>query len=128
MQQKHYTLAIETRGSHLFVHARGVRTRATVTAMTMEIFDTALANRLSKILIDVRELKGRLGIMDSYLVVTEVFEKLRGKGLHKAAIVDDQIFSFRNWFLETAARNRGFDLRIFTGHEEALEWLDQFNF
>jgi len=124
MQQEHYALAIETKGSHLFVHANGVRTHATVTAMTMEIFDAALANRMFKVLIDVRELEGQLGILDSYLVVTEMFEKIRGKGLRKAAIVDRQAPSLRGWFLETVARNRGFNFRIFASQEEALEWLD----
>jgi hypothetical protein len=54
MQREHYTLAMEARGDHLFVRSRGVRTRATVTAMTMEIFDAALAKALSKGFIDVR--------------------------------------------------------------------------
>jgi hypothetical protein len=106
------------------VRASGVRTRSTVTAMTMEIFDIALDNRLSKVLVDVRELKGRLGILDSYLLVTEVFDKLRGKGMRKAAIVDEQVSSFREWFLETVARNRGFNFRVFTDQEDALKWLE----
>ena len=124
MEHKHYTLSNETKGDHLFVRASGVRTRATVTAMTMEIFDAAFANRLSKVLIDVRELKGRLGIVDSYLLVTEVFDKLRGKGVRKAAIVDEQVSSLRGWFLETVAHNRSFDIRVFTDQEEAREWLE----
>ncbi len=124
MHQEHYTLAIEAKGDHLFARASGVRTRATVTAMTREIFDAALANRLSKALIDVRELKGRLGILDSYLVVTEVFQKLRGKGMRKAAIVDEQAPSLHGWFLETVARNRGFNFRVFADQEDALEWLE----
>ena len=124
MQQEHYKLAIETKGNYLFVRANGVRTRATVSAMAMEIFDAALANRMSKVLIDVRGLKGQLGILDSYLIVTEVFEKLRGKGLRRAAIVDEQISPVREWFLETVAYNRWFNFRVFTSAEEALEWLE----
>jgi hypothetical protein len=123
MEQEEYALAIEAKGNHLFVRASGVRTRDTVTAMTMEILDAALANRLSKVLIDVTGLKGRLGILDSYLVVQDVFSKLRGKGLRKAAIVDEQGPAIREWFLETVARNRGFNVRIFTDQEDALQWL-----
>ena len=124
MDQKHYTLAIEAKGSHLFVRARGVRTRFTVTAMTMEIFDIALDNGLAQVLVDVRELKGRLGTLDNYLLVTEVFAKLRGKGMRKAAIVDEQVSSLGEWFLETVARNRGFNFRVFTDQADALAWLD----
>jgi CHAD domain-containing protein len=123
MQREHYTLAIEAKGDYLYVRSHGLRTRATVTAMTMEIFDAALAKALSKVLIDVRELEGRLGILDSYFVVTDVFQKLRGKGIDKAAIVDESVSPLRWWFLETVAVNRGFNLRIFADQQKALEWL-----
>jgi hypothetical protein len=123
VQGEQYTLAIEAKGDYLYVRSRGVRTRATVTAMTMEIFDAALAKALSKVLIDVRELEGRLGVFDSYLIVTEVFQKLRGKGIQKAAIVDEQASPLHRWFLETVAVNRGFNLRILTDQQKALEWL-----
>ncbi len=124
MQGEHYTLAMEVKGDLLLVRSQGVRTRATVTAMTMEIFDAARAKALSKVLIDVRELEGQLRIIDSYLVVTDVFQKLRGKGLHKAAIVDERATPVRQWFIETVAVNRGFNFRVFTGQQEALEWLE----
>ena len=124
MDEKDYTLFIEARGSHLFARASGVRTRDTVTAMTIDIFDTAIDNNLSKVLIDVNELKGKLGIFDSYRVVTLVFQSLRGKGIRKAAIFDEQVSSHREWFLETVARNRGFNLRIFANLEDALKWLE----
>lgn len=123
MQQKQYTLTFENRENHLFVLSNGLRTRGTVTAMAMEIFDAALANNLSKVLIDARELDGRLGVLDSYLLVTEVFQNIRGKGIRKAAIVDEQINTLREWFLETVARNRGFNIRIFNDKEKALDWL-----
>jgi hypothetical protein len=123
MGEKHYALAIEARDGYLFVVARGVRSRATVTEMTMEVFEVAIEHRVSKVLIDVRELEGRLGILDSYLLVTDVFQKLRGQGVCKAAIVDRQVSSFRGWFLETVALNRGFNLRMFADQKEALEWL-----
>lgn len=123
MTHPHYTLAIENKGDHLFVRSSGIRTRDTVTAMTMEIFNAALAHSLSKALIDVRKLKGRLGILDSYLIVTEVFQKLRGKGIRKAAIVDERVSSLRWWFLETVAVNHGFNFRVFDNQEDALEWL-----
>ena len=124
MQHELYKLAIETKGNYVSVRADGARNRATVTAMTMEIFDAALTNHMSKVLVDVRGLKGRLGIMDSYVIVTETFQKLRGKGLQKAAIVDERVPWLRDWFLETVARNRQFNFRVFTSTEKALEWLE----
>ncbi len=124
MEEKQYALAIEVGDDYLSVRASGVRTGATVAAVAMEIFDAAVDHRVSKVLIDVRELEGRLGILDSYVVVTEVFQKLRGKAIRKAAIVDRQTSSVRGWFLETVARNRGFNFRVLADEEEALEWLE----
>jgi hypothetical protein len=114
---------MEVKDDHLFARASGVRTRDSVVALTNEIFDATVANGLSKTLIDVKELEGRLGALDNYLIVTEVFQKLRGKGVNKAAIVDEQAPSLQGWFLETVARNRGFNIRIFTDHADALEWI-----
>ena len=90
----------------------------------MEVFDAAVANGLCKALIDVRELEGRLGILDSYLVVTGVFQKLRGKAMRKAAILDREVPTLGDRILETVARNRGFNFRIFGDEGEALAWLE----
>jgi hypothetical protein len=119
-----YTLVMEAQGDALLVRASGVRTRATVTAMTLEVFEAARANGLSKTLVNVTELKGRLGIVDAYLIVTEVFETLRGKGLRRAAVVDERATPVREWFLEVVARNRGFNFRVFADPQAALDWLD----
>ncbi len=124
MQHEFYKLAIETKGNHLSVRADGVRNRATVIAITVEISNAALTNHMSKVLVDVRGLEGRLGIMDGYVIVIEAFEKLRGKGLQKVAVVDKPVSPLRGWFLDTMARNRQFNFRVFTGTEEALKWFE----
>lgn len=124
MLQEKYPLSTKAKGSYLIVRASGVRNRATEMALVMDIFNSALTIHLSQVLIDVRKLKGRLSILDSYLVVTEVFQELRGKGINKAALVDVQVSSIRGWFLETVARNRSFNFRIFTTNEDALKWLE----
>lgn len=72
------TLVGEPSAAYLHVRASGARTRASVTALTVQVCDAALASGLSKAPIDVRELEGG-SIPDSYLVVTEVFQRLRGR-------------------------------------------------
>jgi hypothetical protein len=124
VNEKQYTLEIEAKAGHLFARASGPRTRASVTAITVEVFDAAVAHGLSKALIDVTELEGRLGILDSFLLVTEVFQRIRGRGVSRAAIVDRSVPSLGERFLETVARNRAFNFRIFADEEDALEWLN----
>ena len=124
MHEEQYTLTIEPRAGHLFARASGVRTRASVMAITVEVFDAAVANDLTKALIDVTELQGRLGILDSFLLVTKVFQRIRGKGVSRAAIVDATVPTRGERFLETVARNRAFSFRVFGDEEVALEWLE----
>lgn len=123
MVPKDYILATEAHVTHLFAYVSGIRTRESVTGATIEVFDSALAHRTSRVLVDVRAFEGRLNVLDIYVLVTELFQGLRGKGIKKAAIVDRPQSAAREWFLETVAVNRGFNLRIFAEVEEAREWL-----
>ena len=107
----------------LVVQVTGKRTYEAVVEMTHQLFEAMKEHQKEKILIDVRGLEGRLRIMDSYRVVTGEFPKLRGKGIAKAAIVDRPRSGRMYWFLETVARNRGFNLRIFEAIEQAKAWL-----
>jgi hypothetical protein len=88
VREELHKLVLEPSAAYLHARAAGVRTRETVTAITMQVLDAAVGSGLSKALIDVTELEGRLGILDSFLLVTEVFQRLRGKGMRRAAIVD----------------------------------------
>ena len=123
MDQKGYELSIIPKEGYLFVTAMGIRTRETVSAMTREVFDAAVAQDTKSVVIDVREMRGGFGIMDIYLLVADVFETLRGKGIQRAAVVDVRSSPMREAFLETAARNRGFNLRVFANTEDAEKWI-----
>jgi hypothetical protein len=118
-----YGLHLENRDEYLYARSMGTRTRATVSAMATEIFEACIQNGHTRVMIDVRQLEGRLGTMDSFSIVTEDFPKMRGKGLYQAAVVDRQLSTARGWFFETVARNRGFNLRIFADPHAAHEWL-----
>ena len=120
---KKYELSIESQSDHLRVHAEGRRTRSTASTLTQDIYKAAAKSRHSKILVDVRELRGRLSVFESLFVVQDEFPKLRGKGIKRAAVVDREPQGMRRWFFETAAQNRGFDLRVFAKEKQALNWL-----
>ena len=117
----HLTMKVEE--GYMTAHASGTRTRVVVSSLVAEIAKAAIENQCGKILIDVRELEGWLGVFDSYNLVTKDFQRLRGKGIVKAAIVDRPLPKSREWFLEIVSHNRGYNLRIFENPEAALEWL-----
>jgi hypothetical protein len=123
MPQMEYSIEFEPVEDYLYARTTGLRTRKNVISLTQEIFEKAIALGHSKVLVDVRGLEGKLGALDSYLMVTEAFRPIRWKGLSKAAILDDRAFSVRERFSELVARNRGYDYRIFYDREHAAEWL-----
>lgn len=123
MEKQPFGLIIELKDDHLAARASGGRTRESVSTLTLQVFEAAVANQHSRVLVDVRGLKGRLSTLDSYLVVTEVFQKLRGRGLLKAAVLDSKDPGLRIRFIETVALNRGFNFRVFTSQSKALAWL-----
>jgi hypothetical protein len=123
MGETPYSVAIESMGQYLLASASGRRTRQSVVALTMEIFRAALDAGLSKVLVDVTALEGRLGVLDSFLVVSDAFGVIRGRGVSQAAIVDRSMRPVRGWFLETVAVNRGYNIRVFEDRQAAAEWL-----
>ena len=123
MDKQEFTLTMDPKANYLHVNASGLRSQDTVKAITMDVFNTALANHLEKVLIDIRELNGIYGIMEIYHLVTEVFKDLRDKGVKQVAIIDIRRSVTPGWFLETVAQNRGFNFRVFADDAVALKWL-----
>ena len=108
-ENKSYEFTFVAEPEFLHITARGVRTREAVVALAWEIVDMSVQHQKNRILIDVRELSGRLSVFDSFMIVANEFPRLREKGsLKKAVIVDKQSNSYRFRFFETIARNRGF--------------------
>lgn len=116
-------LTLKVEEGYMMARATGLRTRDVVSSLVAEIAKAAIENQCGKVLIDVRELEGWLGVFDNYNLVTKDFQQLRGKGIVKAAIVDRPLPKSREWFLEIVSHNRGYNLRIFENPEAALEWL-----
>lgn len=125
MRAARHQLKLGTVGDYLSALAEGERSIDTVTAIALEVAQAAKAAGLAKILVDVRQLQGHLRLIDGYLVVNGVFENLRGTGLRRAAIVDRPTPRPGMRFIETIARNRGFEFRVFDDPERALRWLSQ---
>jgi hypothetical protein len=115
------TLKIEE--EYMLACASGFRTRGVVASLVTEIAQATIEHHKEEVLVDVRELEGRLGVFDSYYLVTKDFQRLRGKGILKAAIVDRPLPLMKDWFLETVSQNRGFNLKIFDNPENGLAWL-----
>ena len=119
-----YSLTIVDGKDHVRFVAEGDRTRDTVTSVAREVLDTCAQRDLDTVLIDVRGLRGRLGVFDLFSMVVNEFPNLKRLGiLKKAAIVDRQETRFRLRFFESIARSRGYNLGTFVDPEQANLWL-----
>ena len=119
-----YRLAIEKKDDVLWVTAWGTRSFEGVLSMMKDILAALIENKVTKVLLDVRGLAGRLDTLESYEIVDKYFPKIRNRNVvTRCGIVDLKEFQDSYQFFETVARNRGFDLRILPDVDEALQWL-----
>lgn len=123
MPRNLHSLDFEPREGYLYARASGIRTRHSVAAATRMIFEKAIELGLSRVLVDVTDLEGTLSVLDSYLLVTEVFKPIRWKGLTKAAVVDLGGSLPERKFFQMVAHNRGYTYQVFSDRKRAEEWL-----
>jgi hypothetical protein len=109
--------------AYLHVTARGLRSRESVREVSLQSFRRAKEIRVSKLLVDVRELEGEFGVLEILLLVREVLAQLRGQGVERAAVIDVHRTSRDDWFLDPVARSYGLNIRVFTEMEPAVDWL-----
>ena len=119
-------LDLEIRHKHqegyLLAEVSGRRSYRSVVNLTRTIFQTCLEHEYQKVIIDVRELRGWLKPIESMKIVSGEFKDLVGKGLSAAAILDRELPK-ATFFFEMVARNRGYNLRIFTQARAAIDWI-----
>jgi hypothetical protein len=121
-----HDLTIEEKGDVLCVTATGTRSMETVLAISKDILAACAEKGVKKVLIDVRKLEGRLHPMDAYKITAEHFPKMRDLSvITQNAIVDLEGFEHSYRFFENVAVNRGFNLRIFSGPDQAMAWLKE---
>ena len=79
-------------------------------------------NRLRAVLLDCRNLTGRLSIMDRYQ--TAIYGQHMIGRVSKLALVRPREMIGADRFMETVAVNRGIYLRLFEDIGEAIAWLE----
>lgn len=119
-----YDLVFEVQDNFFRVTARGTRSLKSVLAIAKEILAACTEHEISKVLIDVRALEGRLSTVSAFTIPTRHFPKYRDRRIiYQAAIIDLKGFELSHRFFEKAAVSRGFKFRIFSDPDQALFWL-----
>ena len=121
-----YEIETHKEGNVLHVTVRGTRTKEAVVRLSAEVMEACRREQTPRVLIDVRQLGGRLDMLESFEIPTVTFPEIRDPSvLEKAVVVDLPEFESSFRFFESVARNRGFNFRIFGDPDAARTWLLQ---
>ena len=119
-----YNLTIKNKGGFLWVTAIGIRSPETVLAMSKDILSACAEQKITRVLVDVCALEGRLKAIEAYEIPDQYFPKIRDRSvITHCAIVDLKEFEHDFKLFENVAVNRGFNLYIFSDPDKAVNWL-----
>lgn len=108
-------------GDILHFELRGPMTLDGLRSAGAAIAKTCLERSMPRALADARKQTGDLSILEWHDLAAG-FESSWPPGL-RLAVVDHAERLTPDRIMETTARNRGIDVRVFTGSEQALAWL-----
>ena len=119
-----YKLEIYKEDGYLLARAVGQRTKDAIVTLAKEVVAAATKHDYDRVLVDVRELDGQMGVFDAYSIPVQHFPVLKQlRILTKAVIVDSPKRRERYLFFESVARARGFNFRAFEDVDVAVDWL-----
>ena len=109
---------------YLRVSARGIREEKAILEMARQTIEECVQHRLSKALVDIRELEGGLSTFEAHALAAYNLPNLSqpDRGV-QAALLDLPENRIRFEFFQEVATNRGLELRFFTDEASALGWL-----
>jgi hypothetical protein len=124
MRDMSYQIDIRCEPGYLYVQAWGNRSAGNFTSIVKDYLKANEEHGCKKILVDVRNMTGKLSTFDAYRFGNAVSEKIEGIDSDvKTAIVDLEENRKRFGFLEDDPANGGFNLRFFSKTADAELWL-----
>ena len=90
--------------------------------MTRRYFEIVLNSGKKKLLADIRQLKGRLSVGETYLLIRELPMTSLPVDMSTAILETEEQRAYAR-FLETTVTNAGVHVKCMVDREEALAWL-----
>ena len=117
-----YDITIDIKDGYLQVVVKGVASLPSNIDLQKRVVKACGEHRITKVLVDIRELTEPTSITEIYQFGKEAEHNLRNISI-KAAVLHDENRKEHESFLETMMKNRGVNLRAFLTEKEALDWL-----
>ena len=116
-------LSVKEESGILHIHVTGDRTLDVAFTVVSDMAAACIEHQCKKVLVDTRDMTGRLETMEQYDFPKEVPEEF--KKIKIAAIDTEEDKNIWRFF-ETSARNHGYNMRTFTDVDAAKKWLLHF--
>lgn len=115
-----YTITTQLRDNVLEIAVSGTGGRERADVIARDVIAAIRAAQAVKTLVDIRQLKGRIGVADTFFHVRRYPLDLRHV---RTAIIDLKEHESFASFFETTASTLGFSIRHFNEIPDALAWL-----
>ena len=123
------TLRLSPRDTYLLAEVSGDYDARVTAALTVQFLDACVQQRFTRLLADVRELRGSVTVLERYsyfeYLAAQVHERIAAgqlPGLKFAFLLSEALLD-PDRFGQTVGANRGLDLRVLTERDEAVRWL-----
>jgi hypothetical protein len=88
-----------------------------------ELIGICKEHHITKVLADERDLEYTIGVIDTLQLAQYYSRKL--PILARVAVVANSKYWDDAQFWETASKNRGLNVRVFTSYKEAKQWIEE---
>jgi hypothetical protein len=117
-----FDLASSVDGDVLIVTFMGQSTAANARAMTTRYFQIVRDSGKKQVLADIRQLKGRLSVGETYLLIRDLPMTSLPVDISTAILETERQRAYAD-FLETTATNAGVRVKCMVDRAQALAWL-----
>lgn len=111
-----------TEGEVLHLVFSGESTTVNAKAMVTRYFELVQGCGAKKVLADLRVLRGRLALGETYLLMRKLPVEPLPRGIRTAILEADEHRTYAEFF-ETTSANAGIHLKCFFDRDAALDWL-----
>jgi len=118
-----YKLDIAKKSNYLYVTVSGIQTLDNNIKLAEDCVAACKKHGISRVLMDIRGLSGQPGTVADYELAKLLTVWQAGKTVSHAALLENGSDLPAGRFFETAARNRGINLYVFSDQKKAEEWV-----
>ena len=116
------TLKVQTHPESLYIQAYGEASFSTYLEIAKEVVQECQGHQIRKMVLNVQEMTGKIGIGETYYLVKQLCDILIGQIARMATIHRKDHQDLKEFF-EMTALNRGIPVKTFFESHDAFAWV-----